>query len=153
MLCAKLLSSVYIFLGNFYSSKFSEKNEMLEKLVCNQRILEFAPTCSDVIVTTKVIFDQNCNSYFHPFKRKNIQPTKRVRPNSHVKRQLKSYPLNPRKSKYICAKRPPSLFDFVAISYSHVTIQFWSIRNRSSRLSTTWRTASQKIHRSVRLES
>lgn len=117
---------MYIFLGNFYSSKFSEKNEMLEKLVCNQRILEFAPTCSDVIATTKVIFDQNCNNYFHPFRRKNIEPTKRVRPNSHVKRQLKSYPLNPRKSKYIGAKRPPSLFDFVAtaISYSHVTIKF-----------------------------
>ena len=114
------------FWETFYSSKFSEKNEMLEKLICNQRILEFAPTCDDVIATTKVIFDQNCNNYFHPFRRKNIEPTKRVRPNSHVKRQLKSYPLNPRKSKYIFAKRPPSLFDFVAtaISYSHVTIQF-----------------------------
>ena len=101
---------------------------MLEKLICNQRILEFAPTCEDVTVTTKVIFLQHCNNYFHPFRRKNIQPTNRKRPNSHVKRQLKSYPLNPRKSKYICAKRPPSLFDFVAISYSHVTIQFWSGR-------------------------
>ena len=115
---------MYIFLGNFDSSKFSEKNEILEKLICNQRILEFAPTCGDVIATTKVIFDQNCNNYFHPFRRKNIEPTKRVCPNSHVKRQLKPYPLNPRKSKYICEKRPPSLFDFVAISYSHVTIQF-----------------------------
>ena len=109
---------------NFTLIICQKKKEMCETLVYKHKIWNSRPLSH----FAKVISDHHKTNLYEntATKERKIQPTNRN--TSNFSREMPNKNISAESSSMLlvsssnCAKSPPSLFDFVAISYRHVTI-------------------------------